>query len=158
MKEPLKLSEDLIEFVELLSSNEVEFLLVGGHAVAFYGRARYTEDLDLFLRKSEENCAKLHKALLEFGFPIDANQLQDFCKKPRAMISLGVKPNQVELLNFLDGVNFEEAYERRQPGFFGRAATSVISLKDLLETKQTVGRPQDLADLDALKKINQIPD
>lgn len=156
MKEPLKLSEDLIEFVELLSSNEVEFLLVGGHAVAFYGRARYTEDLALFLRKSEENCVKLHKALLEFGFQIDPLQLKDFCQKPRAMITLGVKPNQVELLNFLDGVSFEEAYERRQPGFFGRAATSIISLHDLLTTKETVGRPQDLADLDALKQINNL--
>jgi hypothetical protein len=156
MSSPLRLSTDLKEFVKSLSSHEVEFLVAGAHAVAFHGRARFTEDLDLFLSRTDENQAKLAKALEDFGFPIDHVQLEKFFQNPRAMIKLGVKPNLVELLNFLDGVSFDEAYSRCDRGLIGETEVGIISLEDLLSTKETVGRPQDLADLAVLRKIHNL--
>ena len=139
-----------------MSSHDVEFMVAGAHAVAFHGRARFTEDLDLFLRRSQLNQKKLAMALEDFGFPIDPAQLEKFFSNPRAMIKLGVKPNLVELLNFLDGVSFDEAYSRCDRGLIGETEVGIISLEDLLSTKQTVGRPQDLADLAVLRKIHNL--
>lgn len=156
MTSPLRLSTDLKEFVKSLSSNEVEFLLVGAHAVAFHGRARFTEDLDLFIRRTQANEEKLIKALLEFGFPVDPGQVRKFFESPRAMIKLGVKPNLIELLNFLDGLDFEGAYLRGQPAMMGDVPVTVISLSDLLTNKAAVGRPQDLADIHLLRQINKL--
>ncbi len=156
MSSPLRLSTDLKEFVKSLSSHEVEFLLVGAHAVAYHGRARFTEDLDLFIRRSQANEEKLIKALLEFGFPVDAGQIRWFFESPRAIKKLGVKPNLIELLNFLDGLDFDAACLRGEPAKIGEASVSVISLSDLLINKAAVGRPQDLADIHLLRQINNL--
>src|SRR2546421_4222787 len=101
------LSDDLKELIGSFQSQGVEFLVVGAHALAFHARPRFTEDLDLFLRRTAGNATRVRKALDAFGFSLTDEAEQRLATDPRGMIVLGRKPHQVDLLNFLDGVEFE---------------------------------------------------
>lgn len=144
--------QDLKELIELLASHEVEFLVVGAHALAFHARPRYTEDLDLWLRKSQHNFDKLQKALEGFGLPIRSEALQHLLKHEKQMIVLGVEPNAVDLLNFLDGLEFEEAWSERVPGVLAGVPVNYISLEHFLVTKRASGRPKDLLDIQLVEE------
>lgn len=146
------LNDDLKELIRLFQSHHVEFLVAGAHALAFYGRPRFTEDLDLFLRRNEENIVKACRALNEFGFGITNEAQAHFANDPRAMIVLGRKPNQVDLLNFLDGVDFDEAWKRRMQGSLAGIEVAYLSLEDYISTKRAAGRPKDLDDLNRLRE------
>jgi len=60
--------KDLREFIESLNSHEVEYIVVGAHALAFHGRPRYTGDIDLLLRPTPENAARIEQVLVKFSF------------------------------------------------------------------------------------------
>ena len=64
----MPLSKDLREFLALLNSNKVEYLVVGAFAVAHHGYPRYTADLDFLIRDSEENARRVLAVLAQFGF------------------------------------------------------------------------------------------
>src|SRR5258708_579758 len=103
--------EDWSEFVASLLSQNVDFLMVGAHALAVHGRARFTEDLDIFLNRSAENKLRLSRALKEFGVEIADEQLEKLFREERQMAVFGRAPFSIDLLNFLDGVSFEFAWE-----------------------------------------------
>ena len=158
MAGPTPLSDDLKELIGLFQSHRVEFLIVGAHALAFYARPRFTEDLDLFLKRTCENATQARKALDEFGFALTDDAEKRLAEDPRGMIVLGRKPNQVDLLNFLDGVSFEEAWSRRKRGRLGELEVDFISLEDYVRTKEASGRPRDLDDLRRLKEhLGELP-
>jgi hypothetical protein len=106
------LSRDFKEFVELLNSNKVEYLMVGAHALAAHGRPRYTGDLDLWIRVNNHNIAKVLAALNEFGFASVGLTHADFLA-PQAVIQLGYPPGRIDLLTAIDGVEFDDCYSRR---------------------------------------------
>ena len=64
----MRLEKDLREFVELLNSRKVDYVVVGAHALAFHGHPRYTGDLDLLVRPTVQNARHVVEALVEFGF------------------------------------------------------------------------------------------
>jgi hypothetical protein len=146
------LNDDLKELIGLFQSHRVEFLVVGAHALAYHARPRFTEDLDLFLRRSKDNAARTRRALDEFGFGLTDRAESDLAELPRGMIVLGRKPNQVDLLNFLDGVTFEDAWERRCMGLLGDIEVGFLSLVDYVATKRATGRARDLDDLNRLRE------
>jgi hypothetical protein len=88
-----RLNEDLKELLGLFHSNGVEYLVVGGHAVAFHGHPRFTEDVDCFVRPTTENGARIVRALHEFGFASLGIVAADFEASDR-MIQLGRAPNR----------------------------------------------------------------
>ncbi|MBS1726546.1 MAG: nucleotidyltransferase [Armatimonadetes bacterium] len=138
------------ELIESLKSHDVEFLVVGAHALAHHGRPRFTEDLDLFLRRTAENEVALTGALREFGIPISAEAAHQLMSFDRQMIVLGHAPNAVDLLNFLDGVDFDEAWTNRVEGDIFGVKTWMIGKEDFVKTKRASGRPKDLLDLELL--------
>src|SRR5580704_8184946 len=140
MPGPTTLSDDLKELIGLFQFHRVEFLVAGAHALAFHARPRFTEDLDLFIRRSADNVRRVRAALDEFGFGLtDAAELE-LANNPRGMIVLGRKPNQVDILNFLDGVEFDNAWGRRQSGNLGEVSVEFLSLIDFVATKKASGR------------------
>jgi len=141
---------DWQEFIRALAANGVEYMIVGGVAVGAHGHVRYTKDLDVWFRGTEENAQRLITALRDFGFESLKLPSAEFCK-PRAMLVIGAEPNQIELINFADGVDFDECFPRRVDIPIGAAVASVISLEDLRKNKRAVGRLQDLADLENLE-------
>lgn len=150
MNGPQNLSDDLKELVALLKSHKVEFLIVGAHALSFYGVTRFTQDLDVFLNRTAENIARLKDALGEFGIEMTAEAEVALIDKPRGMVVLGHQPNRIDLLNFLSGVDFESAATRTTIGKLADLEVGYISMLDYIATKRAANRPKDIDDLNRL--------
>ena len=144
------LNKDFKEFIELLRSNAVEFLVVGAHALAVHGRPRYTGDLDIWVRPAPENFARLIKALDAFGFASLGVSTEDFMA-PQAMVQLGYPPARIDLLTSIDGVTFEDCFAHRLDVMIGSTMLPVISIDDLIRNKLAAGRAKDLVDVESLR-------
>jgi len=144
------LSQDFREFIELLNSNEVRYLIVGGYAVAVHGYPRYTKDLDVWIYADSENVEKLISALKQFGFGSLGLTPDDFLT-PDQVIQLGYPPNRIDLLTSLKGVEFKNAYESRDQIEINGLFADFVDLENLKKNKASTGRPQDIADLENLK-------
>jgi len=147
----MSLSADLREFIELLNSRGVEYIIVGAHSLAFHARPRFTGDLDILVRPTGENAARIANLLKEFGFEdVDVRET-DFLQ-PGQVIQLGRAPNRIDLLTTLTGVEIEEAFATKVGGEIDGLPVSILSKALLIQNKRAVGRPQDLADLEALEE------
>ncbi|GAB4417151.1 MAG: nucleotidyl transferase AbiEii/AbiGii toxin family protein [Bryobacter sp.] len=151
MSTPLLPSKDFKEFVELLNARKVDYLVVGGYAVAWHGHPRFTADIDFFVRRGLENGEALEAVLVEFGFRSLGIQAADFLLEDQ-IFQLGHKPLRIDLITSIAGVDFETAWEHRVAGEIAGLPVNFISYEDLLINKEATGRPQDLADLDKLRK------
>jgi hypothetical protein len=145
----MSLSADLKEFIELLNSHGVEYVIVGAHSLAFHGRPRYTGDLDVLIRRSPENAEKITGVLAEFGFAESGFKSSDFLE-PYQMFQLGRVPNRIDLMTGITGVATDEAFATKISAELSGLSVFVLSKDLLIQNKRAVGRPQDLADLDAL--------
>ncbi len=143
-------SPDFKEFLQLLNDHGVEYMLVGGYAVGFYGYPRYTGDLDIWVKPSRESGERLKRVLEKFGFGSLTITAEDFAKDD-AVIQLGYPPLRIDLVTTLDGVSFDECYMRRQTYAAEGVSVDFIALDDLKRNKRTVGRTRDLDDLENLK-------
>ena len=142
----MNLSKDLREFVELLNSRKVNYLLVGGHAVAFHGYPRFTGDIDFWIDTSLENAALVAEVVRDFGFASLHIDAADF-SAPDRIIQLGRAPHRIDILTSITGVSFPEAWQTRIPTNIGQLEISVISKELLVRNQLATGRPQDLADV-----------
>ena len=147
----MNLSKDLREFIALLNSTSVKYVLVGGHAVAFHGYPRFTGDINFFVERSSENAAKLEAVLNDFGFGQLGLKAADFLQ-PGIIVQLGRPPNRIDILTSIDGVEFAEAWNSRIKTSTG-LELFIINKELLLRNKRVAGRPQDLADIDRLTKL-----
>jgi hypothetical protein len=145
----MRLNRDLREFIELLNSRRVEYVIVGAHCLAFHGRPRYTGDLDILVRPTAENATKLVELLHHFGFA-DAGFTQSDFTQPEQVIQLGRPPHRIDLLTSLTGVSASEAFSSKIVAEIDGVQVFVLSREMLIQNKRAVGRPQDLADLDGL--------
>jgi Nucleotidyl transferase of unknown function (DUF2204) len=145
----MNLEEDLREFVELLNALNVHYIVVGAFAVAYHGRPRFTADLDLFIERSHENAERLVQVLERFGFGSLNLSIDDFLQENQ-VVQLGVAPNRIDLLTFLSGVNFQDAWATREQGEIEGLTVPFISREMLKRNKAATGRSQDLADLEHL--------
>lgn len=144
------LNKDFREFIELLNSNQVKYLVVGGYALALHGHPRYTKDMDVWILIHPENVKRVLKALHEFGFSqLDLTE-QDFLT-PGNVIQLGYPPHRIDILTQATGVIFEECYSSRISLTIDGLTVNFIDIENFKKNKQAVGRLQDLADLESLK-------
>ena len=144
------IDKDFKEFVELLIKNDVQYLIVGGYAVALHGHPRYTKDLDVWICVSESNAEKLISTLKEFGFNELSLKPEDFLKLGN-VIQLGYPPNRIDLLTSADGVDFDTCYKSRVEVDIEGIVVNFIDLENLKRNKKASGRHQDLADIENLK-------
>lgn len=145
----MKLHSDLREFIGFLSSREVEYLVVGGHAVAFHGYPRVTGDIDFLLRSTPENADRMLRVLEDFGFGDLGLTATDFTA-PGRVVQLGHPPNRIDLMTSISGLSFEEAWEGRVAGTLDGLPVWFLGKSALLRNKRASGRARDLADLEAL--------
>jgi hypothetical protein len=148
----MHIQEDFEEFLKLLNRKKVEYVVVGGYAVAFHGYVRATKDIDILFHNSQENIQRLKRALNEFGFPADGLSDVAFSEQGK-IIRMGVSPVMIELINTISGVSFKTAWENRVAGMFGKSKIFYLSKPDLLKNKKASGRPRDLLDVDELKRV-----
>ena len=137
------------ELLKLLEENNVQHMIVGGYAVAFYGFPRFTKDLDIFYKLEEANISKLKKALESFGFP--KSDLVDELFLEGNIIKIGIEPVRIDLLNDIDGVRFDDAAPSVVMGSYDDLETPFIGRADLIANKKTSARLQDLADVARLE-------
>lgn len=143
------LSKDFKEFVALLNAHGVEYLIVGGYAMALHGRPRNTGDLDVWVARTPENSARLMKALDAFGFGGLGLSREDF-ETPEQVVQLGYPPFRIDLLTDIDGVGFPEAWPRRETILYQGMPLHFIGIDDLKANKRAAGRPRDIDDLEQL--------
>ena len=142
-------------FAELLACfrrHGVKSLVVGAHAVAFHAKPRYTKDLDLFVEATPDNARRILSALEEFGFGGIGITPSDF-ERLGQIVQLGHPPSRVDLMTSIDGVDFSDAWNGRTTGVYGGEPVDFIGRDELLINKKAAARPQDLADLDTLRKF-----
>ena len=148
-----ELPQDFKELFELLNSNNVKYLLIGGYAVGIYGYARSTNDIDIFISDEPENITKLGKSLEQFGFG-RANLPDALFAQGRSLVEMGIEPMKVQLMNFADGIDFTEAFEQRNVVRIEDIEVNVISRENLMKNKKASGRYKDLADIERLEEID----
>lgn len=148
----MKLHRDLREFIELLNSHGVEYLVVGGHAVAFHGHPRFTADIDFWVRPENGNGRRLVEVLRGFGFEQLGLAANDFVE-PERIVQLGQPPHRIDLLTSVSGVDFDTAWQTREAGVLDGLPVSFLALESLIENKLASGRANDLADVAQLKAI-----
>lgn len=147
-----KLQTDLSEFVGLLNSRNVEYLVVGGHAVAFHGHPRYTGDIDFFINPKVENARRVLDVLASFGFS-DLGMTVDDLTVPNRVIQLGRPPNRIDILTSISGVCFDEAWLSRAPADLGGHSVNFLGWDALIKNKTASGRDKDQLDVKTLTKI-----
>ncbi|MFN8177631.1 MAG: nucleotidyl transferase AbiEii/AbiGii toxin family protein [bacterium] len=140
------------DFEELLGSfnaHSVEYVIVGGYALAFHGAPRFTGDLDLFVRPGPDNAARILAALADFGFASLGLTSTDF-ERPDRVVQLGVPPVRVDLITSIAGVTWGEAAAGRVEGDYGGVRVPFLGRAQFVANKRAAGRRRDLADLEAL--------
>ena len=146
------MNADFLDLLTALNAAEARFLVVGGYAVGVHGRPRATKDLDLWIEASADNARRVMHALRDFGAPLADLVAQDL-ETPGIGFKMGEPPARVDVLTEIEGVRFEDAWPRRVEASFGAVKCAVIGRSDLLANKRAAGRPQDLADVAALEKL-----
>lgn len=145
----IQLPSDFKEFLKLLNSHRVEYLLIGGYAVGYHGYPRATGDMDLWVAIRQNNAEKLVVALREFG--LNAPQLSaDIFLQENQIIRMGVPPMRIELLTTISGVDFDSCYSERIVDVIDSVEVHIINLEHLKQNKQASGRYKDLDDLQYL--------
>ncbi|MEM8945481.1 MAG: hypothetical protein AAGD11_09870 [Planctomycetota bacterium] len=143
----IKLTRDFREFISILNSNDVEYLLVGGYALANYGYVRYTADMDIWVSPTPDNSERVSASLQSFGFSADSVPPEKF-QDEKTIFRMGVPPVRIDLLTSVSGLEFPPSYAKKETADSSGIEVNVIALDDLKANKKASGRPKDLGDLD----------
>lgn len=149
MATKIRLQADLKEFLRSLGSNRVEYLLIGGYAVGYYGYPRPTGDLDVWIAINPQNADRIVKALKEFGF----DAAPELFLNENSVVRMGVPPFRLEILTTIDGVSFPDCYQSRNSVVIDEVQVDLIDLKHLRINKNASGRLKDLSDLENLPEV-----
>jgi len=145
----MDVQKDFEDLLALFNAHKVEYLIVGGYALAFHGAPRYTGDIDIFVKPTAQNAERILKALAEFGFGSLNLAVEDF-SLPNKVVQLGVPPVRIDLITSITGASWEEAFDGKLPGTYGDLPVYFIGRKEFVTNKRASGRKKDLADLEAL--------
>jgi predicted nucleotidyltransferase len=147
----IELPRDFKELFASLNANNVRYLLIGGYAVGVYGYSRTTNDIDIFVADDRENTHRLIAALNDFG--VGSSDLSQIFVEKRSLVEIGVEPVKVQLMNFADGIVFDEAFERSNIVEVEDIRITTIGRDDLIANKLASGRHKDLDDVERLGRI-----
>jgi hypothetical protein len=145
----VELPSDFSEFLRFLADSEVQYLVIGGYAVAYHGYPRATQDLDIWIARTPENADRMVDVLRRFGFDLPELNRELFLKAD-TIVRMGVPPIRIEVATTLSGVEFSACYANRVEDDLGGVQVSLMSLTDLKTNKKAAGRHKDLDDLDHL--------
>lgn len=145
----IHLPQDFKEFLKLLNAHHVEYLMIGGYAVGYYGHPRATADMDIWVAVNPANADKIVTVLKEFGFDLPDLSAELFLKEWQ-IIRMGLPPVRIELSTSVSGVNFSECYANKVIDTVDGVQVNMISLEHLKQNKKAAARHKDMADLENL--------
>ncbi len=149
--------EDFKELLSIFNAHSVKYLIVGGYAVSLHAQPRATKDIDLLIKPDAENAKAVYVALAKFGASLEGLTAADFSDRSK-FFRMGSEPVMIDLLPEIDGVDFDSAWERRDDSVIDLKTglkAYFISRADLITAKLAAGRPQDIADVDALRRASE---
>jgi hypothetical protein len=146
-------NRDSRDLLAALSARRVRFLIVGGYAVTFHARPRFTKDLDVWVDPTVDNATSVVEALTDFGAQLGAHGVtaRDFASEG-TIYQIGIPPNRVDLLTAVEGLKSAACWDRRVQARFGDVEVAYVAREDLIANKKAVGRPQDLDDVRELER------
>jgi len=146
----MDVQKDFADLCALLNAKNIDFLIVGGYAVAFHGAPRFTGDLDILIRPDAEQLERMLGALREFGFPTDDVTTTELLERHR-ILQLGLVAVQIHAMTSITGVKWDHAWACRVRGGYGSGPVHFIGREALVANKLAAGRTKDLADVEALE-------
>jgi hypothetical protein len=146
----MNIHPDFEELLRLLEKHRIEYMIVGGYAVAFHGYPRFTKDIDVFFRLTGENALRLRDALVAFGFREEDLPIEAFSTAGN-VLTFGVAPTRIDLINEIDGVTYDEARPNVVRGRYGDVEVTFIGLADLVKNKKATPRAKDKGDVEELQ-------
>ena len=147
------LNRDFSDLLAAFAAHDVRYLVVGGYAVTFHTRPRFTKDLDVWIDPTAINAQRVVAALTSFGAPLHAHGVSanDF-QRPGVVYQIGIPPNRIDVLTSLEALDFTACWERRVRSTYGQSPVLFLGKEDLIANKRALGRPQDLEDVKALER------
>jgi hypothetical protein len=146
----MEVQTDFRDLLALFNAHKVDYIIVGGYALAFHGVPRYTGDIDIFIKPDSKNAKRILLALDEFGFKSLKLTIDDFVN-PETVVQLGVVPVRIDLLTSLTDLSWEEAFSGRVEGKYGDIIVHYLGRKEFIKNKRATGRKRDIADLEELE-------
>lgn len=147
------LNPDFIDLIAAFSRANVEFIVVGAHALAANGIVRSTGDLDLWIRPTRDNASRVVTGLRDFGAPLAQHGVTetDFTL-PGTVYQMGLPPRRIDVLTQISGVEFDEAWVERRTVLIGETPVALLGRAALIKNKRAAGRPKDLLDVALLER------
>lgn len=145
----MEVQPDFRELLSLFNNHDVEYIVVGGYALAFHGAPRFTGDIDLLVRPVAGNAKRIMVALNQFGFGSIGLEESDFTKLDH-VVQLGQPPVRIDILTSISGLTWEQASMDSVAGNYGDATVHFIGRDQFIVNKRASGRMKDLADIEAL--------
>jgi hypothetical protein len=146
--------QDYKDLLSAFNAHGVRYLIVGAYAVIFHAQPRFTKDIDLFIQADPTNAQATYAALASFGAPLEGIRPEDFAERG-SFFRFGNDPYGFDILPEIQGIEFDAAWERRVEGVIDPESgvkAFFISAPDLIASKLAAGRPQDIADAEAIRK------
>ena len=148
----METQKDFEKLLALFNAHKVEYVVVGGYALAFHGVPRVTGALDLLVKPDHENAGRILAALDEFDFASMQLTHADFVM-PGKVVELGEPPVQIDIMTGLTGLSWEEVATGKVRTEYGRTPVCIIGRESLVTNKKALGRQRDLADLEAIGEL-----
>ncbi|MCF8448403.1 MAG: hypothetical protein K9G49_00915 [Taibaiella sp.] len=150
----VSLNPDFQDFIRCFNASQVDYIVVGGYAVIYYGSARTTGDIDLWVRKSEENYIKIVSAFQKFGMPVFDMTIENFLHNDKMdVFSFGNPPVSIDILTSVKGLSFNEAFTHAVDAVWDNVPLRLLDLRDLIKAKKAVGRYKDLDDIENISPL-----
>ena len=149
------LNEDYKEMLQILLKNEVKFLVVGAYAMGACGYPRATGDIDIWVESSPQNSKNIYKSLSEFGAPLSELNEDTFCEKG-IIFQIGVAPRRIDIITYIDGVEFPQAYQKKQEVEVEDLKIPFLSKEDIIKNKEATGRDKDKLDIKYLRENHNV--
>ncbi len=145
----MKINSDCADLLREFNAVAARYLVVGANAVGYHGRPRATADFDIWVDRTRANAERVYRALGTFGAPLHDLTVEDLTSDD-LMFQMGVAPYRIDIITGIDGVQFDDAWQRRSEDRIEGEPIHVIGRDDLIANKRACGRPKDLADLELL--------
>ena len=145
----MEIQQDFNDLLKLFNVHKVNYMIVGGYALAYHGFPRYTGDIDIYVKPDAQNASKIVIALDEFGFGSVGIKQEDL-ESPNKVVQLGVPPVRIDIITSISGLTWDEAYSQCVNGEYGETPVKFIGLKELILNKRATGRKKDISDLESL--------
>jgi predicted nucleotidyltransferase len=158
-----KLIESIVNVSQILNNRHVDYLIVGGTAVAYYGYFRHSitmagvpvdrPDLDIWYSPTYSNYFKLLEALADLGQDISKYKNEQSPNPRKSFFRYEFEHFTLDLLPAIKAdLRFGPAFSRREIIELGGASIPFIDFEDLIADKEAAARPKDLTDIEHLRR------